>query len=266
MGCLKFQYDVRKLKYPDHVGMDIIGGNEAAPHSRPYMALLISKKPCGGALIKPNWILTAAHCFVDSTSYAILVAHRRSDTQEQQKLKIKQVIKYPCYDKFLMINDLQLLQLEKPANLNEFVALLPLPKREETITAGKICSTAGWGQTDLRKKTLSDVLREVNRVILKNMECKEQYSEVNQSITDSMMCAKGPNNNRKADTCGGDSGGPLICHGKYAGIVSFGPNKCGKSKFPGVYTRLTDNYLKWIHNTSGGDYSDIYINTTSMRP
>ncbi|XP_077136858.1 granzyme A-like [Ranitomeya variabilis] len=241
-----------------HVGMDIIGGNEAAPHSRPYMALLNPKKPCGGALIKQNWILTAAHCFVDSTSYAILGAHRLKDTQEQQqKLTIKRGIKYPCYDKDLQIYDLQLVELDESAKLNKFVALLPLPKMEETITAGKICSVAGWGQTDLRKRTLSDVLREVNLAIVKNKECKKQYSKVKQPITDNMMCARAPNKNRKADTCAGDSGGPLICDGKYVGLVSFGPRDCGKSKFPGVYTRLTDNYLKWIRNTIGGDYSDI---------
>ncbi|XP_073416034.1 granzyme A-like [Dendrobates tinctorius] len=184
-----------------HVSMDIIGGNEAAPHSRPYMALLNPKKPCGGALIKPNWILTAAHCFVDSNSYAILGAHRLRDTQEQQNLAIKRGIKYPCYDKGLQIYDLQLVELDEPAKLNKFVALLPLPKMEETITAGKICSMAGWGQTDLRKRTLSDVLREVNLAIVKNEECKKQYSKVKQPITDNMMCARAPNKHRKADTC-----------------------------------------------------------------
>ncbi|XP_075198924.1 granzyme A-like [Anomaloglossus baeobatrachus] len=219
-----------------HVCMDIIGGNEAVPHSRPYMALLISKGECGGALIKPNWILTAAHCNVENTSYAILGAHRQRDTQEQQKLRIKRGIKHPCYEKDLRINDLQLLELEKPAKLNKIVALLQLPKREENITAGKICSAAGWGQTSLKRRTLSDVLQEVNLAIVDNKVCKKVYSKVNQPIINSMMCAGAPNKKQKADTCAGDSGGPLICDGKYAGLVSFGPIDCGNPNFPGVYT------------------------------
>ncbi|XP_073416061.1 granzyme A-like [Dendrobates tinctorius] len=241
-----------------HLGMDIIGGNEVAPHSRPYMVFLKSSGSCGGALIKSNWILTAAHCNVANTSYAILGAHRLQDTQEQQQIRIKRGIKYPCYDKDLGINDLQLLQLEKPAKMNKFVSLLSLPKNEENIAAKKICSAAGWGISDLRKRTTSDVLREVKLAIVDNEVCKKEYSKKKKFITDNMLCAGSPSKKHKADTCAGDSGGPLICDGKYVGLVSFGPPDCGNPKFPGVYTRLTNNYLKWIRNTIGGDYSDIY--------
>ncbi|XP_040195302.1 granzyme A-like [Rana temporaria] len=235
-----------------YVCMEIIGGNVAAPHSRPYMVFLNCEGACGGTLIKPNWVLTAAHCNCGNATKAILGAHSRTEiTNQQQVIRIKRAIKYPCFDKDLKINDLQLLQLEKPAKLNKFVSTLPLPKQEENVKSGTQCSTAGWGITDLKKpEKLSDVLREVNLTIVDNKTCSKAYSKKNQKIISSMICA-GPLKKRKDDTCQGDSGGPLICNNKLTGVTSFG-QKCADPKFPGVYTFLTNKYLNWIRTETGG--------------
>lgn len=234
-----------------YVCMEIIGGNIAAPHSRPYMVYLKDQKLCGGALIKPNWIITAAHCNLGNTTKALLGLHSLSDiTNQQQVIRIKRAIKYPCFDRVLKINDLQLLELEKTAKLNKFVSTLPLPKQEENVKPGTQCSTAGWGVTDRKKAKPSDVLREVNLTIVDHKKCSKAYSKIKQTITSSMICA-GPLKRRKDDTCQGDSGGPLICNNKFTGVVSFG-NKCADPKFPGVYTFLTKNYLQWITTVTGG--------------
>ncbi|KAG8598910.1 hypothetical protein GDO81_002795 [Engystomops pustulosus] len=220
------------------------------------MALLGDKERCAGTLIKPNWILTAAYCNSNAKSFAILGAHRLADTNEQQKIRIKRAVQYPCYDSALRINDLQLLELESPAKLNKFVSVMPLPKGEVQIDPKKPCSVAGWGLTDVKKHILSDVLREANLTVVDHVKCQKLYSKEKQSITNNMICA-GPPKRKTDDACAGDSGGPLICDRNFVGVVSFGPKKCGKSKLPGIYTRLTGMYLKWIHTTIGGAYYDL---------
>ncbi|XP_068105431.1 granzyme A-like [Hyperolius riggenbachi] len=246
------------LHISGYVCMEIIGGNEATPHSRPYMVYLnLNGKGsiCGGALIKPNWVITAAHCNVENATKALLGAHAiTGDTNQQQLFKIKRAIKHPCFDKSTKVNDLQLLQLDKPAKMNKFVSLLQLPSQEPNVKAGTLCTTAGWGVTDVRSDKPSNVLREADLTIVDNTTCSKVYKKQKVTITSSMICA-GPLKKRKDDACQGDSGGPLICDKYFTGLVSFGPKPpkiCGNPKYPGVYTRLTSKYLTWIRDTIGG--------------
>ncbi|XP_072920517.1 granzyme K-like isoform X2 [Hemitrygon akajei] len=238
-------------------GAEIIGGHEVKLHARPYMASLqrLNRNSkyfhyCGGALIRPNWVLTAAHCEItiasDQDLLAVLGAHVCSKNEtSQQRLRIIRQIPITKYNNLTMKDDIMLLQLETDAKINQYVKVLNLPKRGITdMKSGTTCTVAGWGRT--KTITYSDTLQEVEVEVIDRRKCKGMYRI---KITQDMICV-GDSEGRK-NTCKGDSGSPLICDKMYTGIVSFGRKGCPDPQTPAVYTLLTKKYIDWIRDTIG---------------
>ncbi|NXE79030.1 GRAA protein, partial [Cochlearius cochlearius] len=234
--------------------VDIIGGNEVKPHSRPFMALIYGAKKqpiCGGVLIKENWVLTAAHCDAEGGQVVLGAHSQRAKEKEKQYLQIAKQIRYPCYHSNSKENDIMLLQLQKRARLNKAVRIIPLPTSDDDPKPGTTCTVAGWGQTQNRLRKSSDTLREVNITVISRQICNDnRHYALKPVITENMICAGSKNGGK--DSCHGDSGGPLRCNNVMKGITSFGKKgKCGTVDGPGVYTRLTKEYLQWIRKTIG---------------
>ncbi|XP_039608636.1 granzyme A-like [Polypterus senegalus] len=173
-----------------------------------------------------------------------LGTHSRIEKEPtRQEFQVKIAVPHPNFNNYTSVNDIMLLKLNASATLNKYVSLLPLPKHGEDVEAGTHCNVAGWGATYFGGYPV-DKMRETSVTVIDRNVCNRPSYYGKIKITKCMLCAGDPNGEQ--DACQGDSGGPLLCNGIYRGIVSF-RRECGLPKKPGVYTLLTEEYLRWIH-------------------
>ncbi|XP_067423677.1 duodenase-1-like [Emydura macquarii macquarii] len=216
---------------------DIIGGREARPHSRPYMAYLeiedgINISRCGGFLVSENFVMTAAHCNVGKIT-VLLGAHNLKSKRQRRRqvIPVRARIPHPEYD-------IMLLKLEKKADLNRCVSPIRLPRTHQRVRPGAKCSVAGWGRTITDRALRLDTLREVDVMVMPDAACP--YRHYNPST---MLCAGDPHEGKNPSK--GDSGGPLVCSGTAQGIVSLVHSR---GACPAVYTRVS-TFIPWIEET-----------------
>ncbi|XP_061250875.1 duodenase-1-like [Bos javanicus] len=222
----------------------IIGGHEAKPHSRPYMAFLQVKTSgkshnCGGFLVREDFVLTAAHCLGSSINVTLGAHNIKERERKQQVIRMRRAIPHPRYNKKTWANDIMLLKLTRKADITDAVSPIDLPRRLAKVKPGMMCSVAGWGQLGVNMPS-TDKLQEVDLEVQSEEECIARFKKY---IPSKQICAGNPS--KRKNSFSGDSGGPLVCDGVAQGIVSYG-RKDGTT--PDVYTRIS-SFLSWIHST-----------------
>ncbi|XP_012785796.2 kallikrein-1 [Ochotona princeps] len=232
----------------------IVGGQPCQKHSQPWQVALYSYSTlqCGGVLVDPRWVLTAAHCI--SKNYQLWVGRHNlfENEPEAQYVQVTGSFPHPDFNMSLLENhtrhlgedfshDIMLLRLAEPVTLSDAVQLLKLPTHEVPI--GTTCLTSGWGSITPGTLLFPDELQCLNVDIQSNAVCKQNHIY---KVTPFMLCAGLPEGGK--DTCRGDSGGPLVCEGVLQGILSWGFIPCGRPNKPAVYTRVL-SYVQWIQDT-----------------
>ncbi|CAF1094871.1 unnamed protein product [Brachionus calyciflorus] len=253
----------------------IIDGDDAAPHSYPFIVSLHYKSAlygnlhiCGGSILNDQWVLTAGHCIesfydVRNEKYSVITGLHKLNEYSSSQVYIVQEVFTNFISSNILKDDWALLKLKTRIKFDDKVQPIELSQTPSENFIDKCLVTAGWGSTSktFDPKVPNKLQETYLRVINDDSKCKIN----NEWEKNSTFCTKSPTSRPYTMTCSGDSGGPLFSFNKtdqkwyLEGITSYVVMKFQNSKrqclpkYPGFFTKVYNykrNILKTISDNS----------------
>ncbi|OCT93736.1 hypothetical protein XELAEV_18011404mg, partial [Xenopus laevis] len=227
-----------------------VGGTNTSLGNWPWQVSLRQKTGalCGGSIISPKWIVTAAHCVYGVNSSAsgwkvFAGALTLPSSDDASGFFVERIIVFPGYNSSDNANDIAVMKLTKEITFSSNIQPVCLPNSGMFWEAGTQCWISGWGTTSPVGNNSATLKWEAVQLI--SSKACNQSTVYNGAITPSMICA----DLHHIESCQEDSSGPLVTktNGTWwlVGDASWGVS-CSQPNKPGVYVNMT-MFVEWIY-------------------